>query len=65
MDERKVGIRVTCSLSSDALDELTDKAIELVMALTKAKRLAGELEEGIELPIKIEVFGKEEVRCTE
>ena len=60
MDERKVDVRLKCSLSSDALDELTDKAIELVMALTKAKRLAGELEEGIELPIKIESFGKEE-----
>lgn len=61
MDERKVDVRLKCSLSSDALDELTDKAIELVMALTKAKRLAGELEEGIELPIKIESFGKEDV----
>lgn len=61
MDERKVDVRLKCSLSSDALDELTDKAIELVMALTKAERLAGELEEGIELPIKIESFGKEDV----
>lgn len=61
MDERKVGVGLKCSLSSDALDELEDKAIELVMALGKAKRLARELEEGIELPIKIESFGKEEV----
>lgn len=64
MDERKVGIGVTCSLSSDALDELTDKAIELVMALTKAKLLAEELEEGIDLPVKIDVLGKED-SCTE
>lgn len=64
MDERKVGIRVKCSLSSDALDELTDKAIELVVALTKAKRLAEELEEGIEMPVRLRVSGKED-SCTE
>lgn len=65
MDERKIGVKVRCSVSTDGIDDLVANAKELVERLEEARRLADEIEEGIELPVRFYVGGREKDSCTE
>ena len=64
MGETSVGIKVECSIVADGIDELAEKAKRLVDLLTEAGSVARELEEGIEMPVRLRVSGKED-SCTE
>lgn len=63
--DTNVGLHVRCSVSTDGIDDLVANAKRLVESLEEARRLADEIEDGVEFPVRFYVGGKEKDSCTE